>query len=83
MAMSEKEKEILTDVLNDLGKRISEINEKIDLFLEDFYSSMEEAMSVSGAVLNLDDDYQVAFPREILLEMEKEIGERPLFMGLT
>ena len=81
--MTKKEKQLLAEVLCELGGKISDIDEKIDNFIKDFYSSIEEAMEVSGAVLNLDDEYQVIFPIEILKEMEKELGEKPLFMGLT
>ena len=44
---------------------------------------LENSIPEQGAIMEIDDGYQIMFSASIMKEMEKIIGEKPLLMGLT
>ena len=81
--MDAKDKEILREIITELTVSISKIENKVDQFLKDFYDMLESSIPEQGAIMEIDDGYQIMFSASVMKEMEKIIGEKPLLMGLT
>ena len=81
--MDAKDKEILREIITELTVSISKIENKVDQFIKDFYDMLESSIPEQGAIMQIDDGYQIMFSASIMKEMEKIIGEKPLLMGLT
>ena len=81
--MDAKDKEILREIITELTVSISKIENKVDEFLKDFYDMLESSIPEQGAIMEIDDGYQIMFSASVMKEMEKIIGEKPLLMGLT
>ena len=81
--MDAKDKEILREIITELSVSISKIENKVDQFLKDFYDMLESSIPEQGAIMEIDDGYQIMFSASVMKEMEKIIGEKPLLMGLT
>ena len=81
--MDAKDKEILREIITELSVSISKIENKVDEFLKDFYDMLESSIPEQGAIMEIDDGYQIMFSASVMKEMEKIIGEKPLLMGLT
>lgn len=81
--MDAKDKEILREIITELTVSISKIENKVDQFIKDFYDMLESSIPEQGAIMEIDDGYQIMFSASIMKEMEKIIGEKPLLMGLT
>ena len=81
--MDAKDKEILREIITELTVSISKIENRLDDFIKDFYDMLENSIPEQGAIMEIDDGYQIMFSASIIKEMEKIIGEKPLLMGLT
>ena len=81
--MDAKDKEILREIITELTVSISKIENKVDEFLKDFYDMLESSIPEQGAIMEIDDGYQIMFSASVMKEMEKIIGEKPLLVGLT
>lgn len=81
--MDAKDKEILRELITELNISISKIDNKIDQFIEDFYSMLENSIPEQDAIMEISDGYQIMFPASIMKEMEELIGQKPLLMALT
>ncbi len=81
--MDAKDKEILREIITELTVSISKIENKVDQFIKDFYDMLENSIPEQGAIMEIDDGYQIMFSASVMKEMEKIIGEKPLLMGLT
>ena len=64
-------------LLTEIIKQIARIDSKVDKFIEG------DSIELSEVLLPNENGDDIVFPIDILLEMEKEIGEKFNFMGLT
>ena len=64
-------------LLTEIIKQIARIDSKVDKFIEG------DSIELSEVLLPYENGDDIVFQIDILLEMEKEIGEKFNFMGLT